>query len=239
VYQHHGIACSDGIVIHFGRGIFDLENAVVEQVDMDTFCQGRTVEVVESAIAYSPVEVIARATSRLGESKYDIVDNHCEHFVNWCRSGLHESQQSNLGETVARQSIAIAAKPLIKRWLVQRGTGKVGAVAAGISRGPVVAASVADAVQATAEVVANRSGKTRDQSRKIGRRAGVASSAVFGWAIGGPVVAAAGIGFWVAGQVAANHAVDTGKQILSEAQASAASRPTSADESGAEGVEKV
>lgn len=28
-----------------------------------------------------------RALSRLGEEKYHLITNNCEHFVRWCRSG--------------------------------------------------------------------------------------------------------------------------------------------------------
>ena len=224
LYQHHGIAVGDDSVIHFGRGVFDLENAVIEQVEFETFCQGKAVHVVESVIAFSPEEIVSRASSRLGESDYDLVSNNCEHFVNWCRNGQHESQQSNLGETVARQSVAIAAKPMIRRWLAKRATGRLSAVAVGLSRGPVVAASVGDAIQATAEVVANQTEQTQAQSQKIGQRAGLASSAALGWALGGPVTAAAGVGFWVAGQLAAIRTVETGKQIISDATSRAGAK---------------
>jgi hypothetical protein len=246
LYQHHGIAVGDDSVIHFGRGIFDLENAIVEQVEFETFCQGKPVQVVESEVGFTLEEVVSRATSRLGESNYDLVSNNCEHFVNWCRSGKHESQQSNLGETVARQSVAIAAKPMFRQWLARRASGKLSAVTVGLSRGPVVAASVGDAIQTTAEVVANRTGQSQVQSQKIGQRAGLASSAALGWAMGGPVTAAAGVGFWVFGQLAAIETVEVGKQLISKATSQATSQAAnkhskkeSQDADSGDNVEKI
>ena len=224
LYQHHGIALGDDTVIHFGRVIFDLENAIVEQVDLETFSQGKPIQVVDSAIAFSPDEIAVRATRRLGNSDYDLISNNCEHFVTWCRSGKNESQQSNLGETVARQSVAIAAKPMLRRWIAKRASKRLGAVAVGLSRGPVVAASLGDAVQATTEIVANRTGQSRAQSQKMGQGAGLASSVALGWALGGPFTAVAGVGFWVAGQVAAIRTVETGKQVISEAMSRAKSK---------------
>lgn len=42
---------------------------------------------------YSPNETIQRAQSRLGENKYNLFFNNCEHFAIWCKTGIHESYQ--------------------------------------------------------------------------------------------------------------------------------------------------
>ncbi len=42
---------------------------------------------------YSPEETIERAKSRLGESSYNLIDNNCEHFAIWCKTGIQESYQ--------------------------------------------------------------------------------------------------------------------------------------------------
>lgn len=44
---------------------------------------------------YSPEETIQRARSRLGEAKYNLVTNNCEHFAIWCKTGVSESHQVN------------------------------------------------------------------------------------------------------------------------------------------------
>ncbi len=44
---------------------------------------------------YSPEETVARARSRLGEEKYALPFNNCEHFAIWCKTGVHESHQVN------------------------------------------------------------------------------------------------------------------------------------------------
>lgn len=44
---------------------------------------------------YSPEETIARAKSRIGEEKYALPFNNCEHFAIWCKTGVHESHQVN------------------------------------------------------------------------------------------------------------------------------------------------
>lgn len=44
---------------------------------------------------YTPEETVARAKGRLGERNYDLVENNCEHFALWCKTGLSESRQVN------------------------------------------------------------------------------------------------------------------------------------------------
>jgi hypothetical protein len=49
---------------------------------------------------YSPSETVQRAKSRIGENKYSLIFNNCEHFAIWCKTGISESHQVNdiLGE---------------------------------------------------------------------------------------------------------------------------------------------
>jgi hypothetical protein len=42
---------------------------------------------------FSADAVLARAESRLGERRFDLVLNNCEHFAAWCKTGLSESRQ--------------------------------------------------------------------------------------------------------------------------------------------------
>lgn len=44
---------------------------------------------------YTPEQTVARARTRLGESRYNVVTNNCEHFAIWCKTGVHESMQVN------------------------------------------------------------------------------------------------------------------------------------------------
>jgi hypothetical protein len=45
---------------------------------------------------YTPEETIQRAKSRIGEEKYTLPFNNCEHFAIWCKTGVHESHQVNV-----------------------------------------------------------------------------------------------------------------------------------------------
>lgn len=42
---------------------------------------------------YSPEETVSRARSRIGEKKYNLALNNCEHFAVWCKTGLSVSYQ--------------------------------------------------------------------------------------------------------------------------------------------------
>ncbi|MBD5560382.1 MAG: hypothetical protein HDQ87_08530 [Clostridia bacterium] len=59
---------------------------------------------------YTPAETVARARSRLGEEKYSLPFNNCEHFAVWCKTGVHESHQVNRWATLVGKLIASAQK---------------------------------------------------------------------------------------------------------------------------------
>lgn len=42
---------------------------------------------------YSPDVTMARAKSRVGEKAYDLINNNCEHFALWCKTGVSTSFQ--------------------------------------------------------------------------------------------------------------------------------------------------
>lgn len=45
---------------------------------------------------YSPEETVKRARSRIGERKFLLHANNCEHFAVWCKTGVSQSYQVNL-----------------------------------------------------------------------------------------------------------------------------------------------
>ena len=45
---------------------------------------------------YSPEETVERAKSRIGERKFVLPANNCEHFALWCKTGVRQSYQVNL-----------------------------------------------------------------------------------------------------------------------------------------------
>ena len=90
LYQHHGIDCGDGTVIHYRK-----PSEVIERTSMATFSQGNPVYVVEysDGFGYTADAVVERAKSRLGEHDYNLLFNNCEHFASWCKTGVNQSRQ--------------------------------------------------------------------------------------------------------------------------------------------------
>lgn len=90
VYKHHGIDVGDGSVIHYRK-----PSEIIEQTSWDTFSRGNSVYVREypQGFCFIPDVVVKRAFSRLGENKYNLLFNNCEHFATWCKTGVSESQQ--------------------------------------------------------------------------------------------------------------------------------------------------
>ena len=62
----------------FFHGIMDYYGERFQQQEWDVF---------------SPEETVQRAYSRLGEEKYSLIHNNCEHFAIWCKTGKAQSSQ--------------------------------------------------------------------------------------------------------------------------------------------------
>ncbi len=90
VYEHHGIDCGDGTVIHYSK----LEpTATVRRTARSQFSQMRPVRMRDYISSFIPEDVVRRAESRLGETQYNLLSNNCEHFATWCKIGVSESRQ--------------------------------------------------------------------------------------------------------------------------------------------------
>ncbi len=89
-YEHHGIDCGDGTVIHYSkRG----EVPQVTRTPMLEFTGSQPVMVKRYATCYLPDAAVQRAVDRLGERKYSLLLNNCEHFATWCKTGRQLSRQ--------------------------------------------------------------------------------------------------------------------------------------------------
>ncbi len=88
VYQHHGIDCGDGTVIHYRK-----PSAIIERTPIAILAGNSPIYVKSYQTSFIPDVVIRRAESRLGEQKYNLLFNNCEHFANWCKTGVSFSQQ--------------------------------------------------------------------------------------------------------------------------------------------------
>ena len=94
-YTHHGIYVGQGRVVHYSGLSGFWHCGPVEEVPVSRFAVGRPVQIVDRGRPfYSPVEIVRRARSRLGENHYRLLTNNCEHFCNWCVCGVSHSAQA-------------------------------------------------------------------------------------------------------------------------------------------------
>ncbi|WP_370662877.1 lecithin retinol acyltransferase family protein [Massilia timonae] len=93
-YWHHGLYIGNGLVIHCSGFADEIRAGTVEIACLEEFANGNDIDVVPHFNrSFSRSESIERAYLRLGEDWYNLVLNNCEHFVNWCIEGNHESPQ--------------------------------------------------------------------------------------------------------------------------------------------------
>lgn len=94
-YQHHGIYCGSGRVVHFTGPIGDKANAIILEDDLATFQAGTALRVrrYNPTRCLPPDDVARRARFYVGSGGYSLIHNNCEHFATWCKTGCHESEQ--------------------------------------------------------------------------------------------------------------------------------------------------
>ncbi|MGK7873204.1 MAG: lecithin retinol acyltransferase family protein [Xenococcaceae cyanobacterium] len=110
VYEHHGIDCGNGTVIHYRK-----PSETIERTSLATFAKGNKVYLKQYSVGFCfiPNVVIHRAESRLGERKYNLLFNNCEHFANWCKTGICDSKQvRNFIPAISKLNIHNLSEPL-------------------------------------------------------------------------------------------------------------------------------
>lgn len=93
LYSHHGIYYKKNKVIHFTGEPLSGHPAVIRVDHIDDFAKGDNIEIVYYKKCFPPKETIYRSEVCLGESDYSIISNNCEHFCQWCKIGIHYSEQ--------------------------------------------------------------------------------------------------------------------------------------------------
>ena len=128
VYTHHGLGIGNGRVIHYSGLADDLNTeGVIEEISLEDFAQDKEINIKAHSNRKHTIEnAIIRAELRLGEDQYHMLHNNCEHFVEWCISGNHQSNQSTRGKLI--YSAGIGARAL---WGAKNPLGFVAGAAAG------------------------------------------------------------------------------------------------------------
>lgn len=221
-YTHHAVDVGDGFVVHYGRGLHDKSNARVEKVRLEVFTRGKPTTLGSHPARFSPDQIVQRALERLGENEYDLLENNCEHFVNWCRLGVAKSAQVQRAESVFRRGGAAAAKTAFPR-VTQRLAEKIslGSVTSkAIARCGFTAALAGDAVQLSVEAIAIRCGTDAEKTQRWGQQSGALASGGVGFMLGGPAGAAVGVGSWCFGEWFGQRTTNKLRQTIQNASAS-------------------
>jgi hypothetical protein len=93
-YLHHGIYVGARKVVHYAGFARGLRRGPVEEVPFADFARARRVWVrTEARSDFDVREVVSRARSRVGEDRYRLLTNNCEHFCEWCLHGTARSFQ--------------------------------------------------------------------------------------------------------------------------------------------------
>ena len=92
-YLHHGIHLGGGEVIHYSGFSGSFKAGPVEVIGLEHFASGRPVWIVQEPCEFPADQVVSRARSRLGERRYSVLSNNCEHFCSWCIHGKSCSAQ--------------------------------------------------------------------------------------------------------------------------------------------------
>lgn len=112
-YVHHGIYAGNGRVIHYAGFHRAFRRGPVEEIPIEQFARGRDVRALPgSAATFAGPEAVARARTRLGEHRYRVWTNNCEHFVHWCLSGSGRSAQVERWGKPVRAALAALRFPL-------------------------------------------------------------------------------------------------------------------------------
>jgi len=136
-YTHHGVDAGDGTVIHYTGEIGQKTDAVVRRTDIEKFAKGCAIHVRQYGVCDETHVTLKRATSRLGEAKYRLFFNNCEHFATWCKTGQEKSEQ--VKNTVTSSAGAVAGGSAVAAGL---GTVSATGAAAGLS-GPGIMSGLA------------------------------------------------------------------------------------------------
>ncbi|VWC74555.1 hydrolase [Burkholderia lata] len=129
-YSHHGIYVGDGRVVHYAGLCTSLHRGPIEEVTLERFADGHAVRVMpHPSAAYAGRTAVLRARSRLGEDRYRLLTNNCEHFCTWCVEGTGHSEQVRTCVMHPRTAFRFALS-VCRALLVARHAGGRGAAAA-------------------------------------------------------------------------------------------------------------
>jgi hypothetical protein len=105
------VYAGNGRVIHYGGMHRLFVRRPVEEISLEDFTLGRGLAVKPwVAPKFSGRDAVERARSRIGENRYRLLSNNCEHFTEWCIGGTSRSPQVEAVKARVKKSLARFAR---------------------------------------------------------------------------------------------------------------------------------
>ncbi len=112
-YTHHGLYAGAGKVVHYAGLSRSLHRGPVQEITLEAFANGHPVWIRKNPSArFAGQEAVRRAYSRLGEDRYRLISNNCEHFCMWCLHGESRSEQIDVWKSYAIDMLDTGFKAL-------------------------------------------------------------------------------------------------------------------------------
>ena len=122
-FAHHGIYVGGSKVVHYKSVVCHLRRLPVAEVSLANFAQGRAIWVRgHGQPRFDGTEVTRRARSRLGEDRYRILSNNCEHFCEWCLRDDHRSYQLESLLALPRRLASVCGDAIARLFADDNGT---------------------------------------------------------------------------------------------------------------------
>jgi len=187
---------------------------VIEEVPLSTFAKDRKVRLKDHPKRlHDGKESVRRARQRIGEKKYNLVFNNCEHFVMWCIQGKHSSEQVNrlvreagliaaqlkliADLKTAERTIPVASQLLVDRRLLSKAANTVAPVQASASLSP-LASTTFNSVKVARSMAPIAGGLSTAGLTSVMGGAGATALGIVSAPVSAPVLAVtAGIGITV------------------------------------------
>jgi hypothetical protein len=93
-YSHHGIYVGGLEVVHFVEGALLKLGAKIARTSLRSFLSGGVLQWGDSKKKFSREKLVQRALRRLGDTGYHLLENNCETFAVWVRTGKGRSKQA-------------------------------------------------------------------------------------------------------------------------------------------------